>query len=300
LQDAFTIKTGGTTARQSNAALRIWNEANHGYGLLFENTDGSTFYSDGAWIQMHGYVPYGSDIFNSTTNFYRDSGIGHEARITGENYLQFPAYYHCSDFNEYLSGGNTALASTNIAKCYWNWTDSTSGTQTLTTGANEDANTYITLDTTTTGSRTSIIKYGRTLGTGTQQSVEFRFRLSSLTNTIVKMGLTDGTNYVWFRFDNTNASFFCDAYDGTLTSNNSSFAADTTAWHKIRLIIYSATVMKAWYDDNSFTPPATHIPFASHLKPYVYIDNKAANESKKLYLDYVKIWSGRNDASAVS
>ena len=298
-QNALTLKTAGSEARGSVAALRIWNDSDTGSGILFQNTDVSTYYSTDAWIKMLGYVPRGSNIFESTTNNNRDYGISHEARITGEKYLQFPAYYHCSDFDEYLSGGSTALASTVVAKSFWVG-GGTAGTQTLTTGTNEDANTYITLDTTTTASRTSTLTYGRTLGTGTQQEVEFRLRLSSTTNTVVNIGMTDGTNYVYFKFDSSAANFTIDAYDGTLTSANSGFAPDTTAWHTFRLIVYSATVMKAWFDDALCTLPATHIPYSSHLKPYVFISNKAANESKKLYLDFVKIWTGRDDASDVA
>ena len=293
LYNALYIQTDGSANRSAYAGLLIENYADKGYGLYIKNDADAI----GSLIRLAANIQKGSNILEIEDTSWAAT---HEARITNENYIQFPAFYHCSDFDENISG-NTALSSSVIAKAYWTGSG-INGTQTLILGTNEDKNTYLLISTTATASSTSQILFGRAIGFD-QPEIEFRMRFSNLTNCVYHFGFyVDATHYIYFKFDSAvhATNLYLDSNDGVNSASvNLNYELNTTAWHTFRLKLYPSNIAKVWIDDVEFSTGTQYIDI-NPKKPYVYADNKAVAEEKIIYLDYVKIWKGRDNTSDVS
>lgn len=280
LNFGLIVTTSGSAARTSTyAGIKIANGSSSGDALRITTT-------------------------NNNANVLRidksSATAVHDSRISNEGYLEFPAYYHCSDFDEYISG-DTVLASSVIAKSFWVG-GGTAGTQTLITGTNQDTNSYINLSTTSTANRTSTLTFGRFLKQA-QVCVEFRFRVSNITNTKIQFGLfADATHYALFTFDTAVSStlIYFATNDGFSSASISTGATmDADAWHTLRLQLYTSNAYNLFLDDAAVTA-GSQFTNIGPSKPYVYIDNKAASEEKIAYLDYIKMWTGRDNTSDVS
>lgn len=291
LQHAISITTEGTTERQALSCLYINNQSDHGKGIHIVNDTGNINEDPSLYIEPNS--TRGNSLEISAV------GYGQINKITNNGFIQFPAYHHRSEFDETLSG-DTALASTVIAKAYWVGSG-TSGTQTL-INSNSQAS-YIQLATTTTGSRTSILNFNRRVCRVTLSStVEFRFQLSNITNTAMKLGFYyDASNYVYFLFDtDISASNIYAArnYGGageTRTDTNQNLNAST--WYHFKILFSSNGHAYFYMNGSLISDISTNLPIGSNLYPYVYIDNKDQAENKILSIDSIEIWNQKNNAS---
>jgi len=292
LQNGIYVKTDGFTDRELKAGIYLENFSDKGYGEYLKNDADSI----GDLVRWASNTQKGRNLLLIEDTDWAGT---HEARITNENYIQFPAYYHCSDFDENLAG-DTALASTVIAKAYWDGSG-TNGTQILKEGTNQDKNTYVAISTTATANSTSILQSGRYIGFD-QICIEVRVRFSSKTNTAVKIGFQrDASNYSYFLFDTAvdAAKIYFNSSDGASSASvDTGLVMITNAWRTFRIILYPGAV-RAFIDDY-LIPQGIQYVTANSTKAYIYIDNKAAAEEKIAYVDYVKIWKGRNNTEAVS
>jgi len=293
LNDGIDMTISGSTARSSNYGILLTNNAVNGSSLKIAHGDDN----DADMVVLSPNAKKNNAIVVSDTSLTAT----HEARITNEGYLQFPAYFHCSDFDEYLAS-DTVLASSVIAKSYWVG-GGTSGTQTLITGNAQDQNTYIALSTTSTANRSSSLTFGRFIDPLNQSCLEFRFRISSKTNTTFQMGFyADATHYFLLEFDSATDPdhLFVKSNNGSSSgSTDTAISVSTIGWHTFRVSLYASNGFKAYFDD-SLLSAGTQYTGIGHAKPYVYVDNNDQAEEKTLYLDYVKIWSGRDNTSVLS
>lgn len=289
--DGLRVEMSGTKST-STAGLRVNMASTLGQGLTIVRTNGNT--GDG--------ILFSPDGSTKLANILRISNPGsgltatlHESRITEQAYIQFPAYHHCSDFDEALGGASLALASSVIAKAYWVG-GGTSGTQTLVADSTADQNTYINLSTTATGSRSSSIIFSRFIPID-QRSVEFRIFVSSKTNTNQSFGFYDGSaNYAWFNFDTAvNAdNIYAECYNGTLTRTDTGVDITTGTWVTFRIIQFAGPFTYFYINDTLVATIQTNTD-TNPMKPYIFVNNKASAEEKIIYVDYVKVWKGRND-----
>ena len=289
LQDVVKIETSGSSLRSSAAALNIDNSSIKGIGINIKKGDGNT----DALINIDNQSQEIGDLFVLKDNSFTAT---EESRITNENYIQFPAYYHCSDFDENISS-NTSLSSTVISNAYWNGSG-TNGTQILQSGVDVDEATACLLETTSTSNSTSTLTFGRYIAIENQACVEFRVQFKDSTNQKTILGfLKDATHLAYFETD-TDA-------DGTrkiyASHNNGSTTTtvDTGSTYNESLFIYFKIQQVGskfyYFKDNILIHTATsNIPTSVHMKPYLYLDNKSASQNNQLVLDYVKIWSGRD------
>jgi hypothetical protein len=264
----------------------------------------STTKSGGATGDGLTFTPEGA---SKVSNIFRRVNIGsgwsatlHEARITDEGYIQFPQYHHRSDFDEYLSGGSTALTSTVIAKAYW--AGSGTGTQVLYTGLNEDKNTYIKLATNGDNGSTSAITFGRYIALE-QACVEFRTSSSehtngdNTTNTYTQIGLygPDNGYYAWFNFDTSvdSTNIYAECYNGTLTRTDTGRDIDLNWWHSFRIHLY-VNYAYFYIDDVLCATIEANVPSSDYLKPYACVGAREA-ATKELYIDFANVWKGRTD-----
>jgi len=292
LEHWLEIVTSGNTARSTKSWLYINNQAVYWSGLNLVNG------TDSLWPLIS--LTSNNQEANLIEILDTSLTATHPARITNRNYIQFPAYYHCSDFDE-LASGDVALSSSVVAKSYWvGWW--TSGTQTLVGWSNEDENTYIKLSTTSTASRTSTLTFGRFIAQENQWSFECRMIFNDITNTNSRWGFyLDASNYVTFSFDtDLHASRLYigakSGWTGSDTQLTQTISAST--WYLFRISIIGS-VATFYLNDVAIGTLTGNIP-SSHCKPYFYISNKAASEEKILYIDYEKHWTGRDDTSSVS
>jgi hypothetical protein len=294
-ENPLRVFINGNVITNTKSAISVYNDSVSGKTLSLTNTDTNT----------QPLIDLTQTAKNSASNYLlkiNPPGFTpiHESRITHDSYLQFPAYYHCSDFDEYISG-STALSSSVIAKAYWIG-GGTDGTQTLETGATEDESTYIKLSTTSTASRSSTIIFGRSLNPqSTRADIEFRIRVSSITNTTVKMGLyRDATHYAYFLFDSaTDANnLYIASKDGAgdETTVNTTVDLTTSAWFTFRIKVMATDVY--YYINDTQVGSAYTTQLNDPRTPYFYIDNNDQAEEKILYVDYVKIWQGRDNTQS--
>jgi hypothetical protein len=291
LQHAIAINTEGTTERQALAGLYINNQSDHGKGIYIKSDTDNVNTDSAIYIEPNA----------SKGNILETTAVqsGQISNISNYGFIQFPAYHHLSEFDEALSG-DTALASTVIAKAYWVGSG-TSGTQTL-IASNSQAS-YIQLATTTTGSRTSILNFNRRCcRIGLSSAVEFRFQLSNITNTTLKLGLYyDATHYVYFLFDTAiDAANIYAARDNaageTRTDTNQNLSAST--WYHFKIALDSSTTSAFFYINESLVATVTtNFPTGSNLTPYAYVDNKDQNENKILSIDSIEIWNQKNNTA---
>lgn len=292
LENGVKVATSGSTSRSSKAAMFIDNSSTNGYGIYVKNGSSAT------GTALHLESANQTDDSNLAT-FITPLANHRQARVTVDAYAQFPAYHHCSDFDETISG-STVLASTVIAKAYWVG-GGTSGTQTLISASpiSDDLNSYIQLATTATGSRSSTLQFGRYVRITATGALEWRFLAGAITNTKINMGFfTDASNYIFLTFDTAlnAAKFYIEtkaAGTGTQTQTGSSI--DTISWRTAR-IHYMTSKVFFYLDDSLLGSITTNIPTTNaYGYPYFYVDNKSASQNNTLNLDYVKIWTGRMD-----
>jgi hypothetical protein len=287
----YILATGSNAARDGKGCLNAYNDAAYGHAAVFKNGEDSF----GDLTVFKPNLKNGNAIrIDKGTSESGSWSEGKESRITNNGYLQFPAYFHCSDFDEVIPAGG-ALASTVIAKAYWTG-GGTNGTQTL----NDDANgnyTEIQLSTTDTASRTSTLLFNRDIS-NTYRTLEVRAMIASATNTRILMGWTYSTDteYLHFKFDTAASAtlIYAETNDGTSVSASTGQSVSTGMWHTYRIVQVSNTFAYFYIDDVLVQTLTTHLSVRG-MKPYFYIDNKNASELKRLYIDYVKVWMGRTD-----
>jgi len=284
--------SGSNANRNGKACLYAFNDASYGHSAYFKNGDNS----------FGDITVFQPNLKNASVIRINKGSAGggswsdaKESRVTNMGFLQFPAYYHYSEFDELVPAGGGALSSSIIAKAYWTG-GGTSGTQIF----NDDSNgnyTELELSTTDTASRTSSIIFNRSIGNA-HRELEFRIQVASNTNTRLTMGWTynNEAEYIRFIFDTAkNASLiYAEVNDGTEVSESTGVSVATGSFHTFRIVQLSNTFVYFYIDDVLVKTISTHIPTRG-MKPYFYIDNKAASELKRLYIDYVKIWMGRLD-----
>jgi len=287
LEDAVTIESDGGTARSDYAALRINVNSTFGYGLRIVN-DNDAY---GTLIRLATHSKKAKNLIEIDETSWT---AVHSARITNENYLQFPAYYHCSDFDENTGESSIDLTSSVIAKAYWIG-GGTSGTQKLWYDANGN-HTEIRLSTTDTTSRSSSLTFCNPVA-ASERCIEFRVRMWRKTNTYMHIGFYDGsTNYAWFSFDTAidANNIYAECYAGSLTRVDTGKDM-TDYWRTFRIIQYPGPYTYFFMDDQLVATITTNTS-TSAMKPYAIIGN-TADEEKKLFIDYIKIWSGRVDTA---
>lgn len=289
LQNGIHVATSGSVARSALAAVYIDNSSTYGMGMYAKHGSNSV-----------------DDLIHLKSNLKRAELLAieatswtavHAARITNTNYIQFPAYYHCSEFDEQI-GGSTAISASVIANAHWTGSG-TNGTQTLEEGSVQDENTYVKLSTTATANSDSVMTFGRLIPTENQVGIEGRYRITSKTNTAVLIGLSGGGHKIQFRFDtDTDAdNIYAEATNaGGTTTTDTEINSTTSIWHTYRIQVISTTAY-FYIDDALRVTMTTNIPNTTHMNPFFSVDNKAAAEEKIMYLDYYKIWTGRDDTS---
>ena len=288
LEDAVTITTGGSTARSGLAGLKINLNSDNGNGIIMKRNS--------AAIGDMQYAVVGTvkkANFLTITNEGSGWSAMNDARITNEGYIQFPAYYHRSDFDETAA----ALASTVIANAYWVG-GGTSGTKTIVDDARGN-NTCILLSTTNTASRSSTIIFRKYIAID-ERCVEFRARITDKTNTAIHMGFYDGSaNYSWFNFDTAIDAnkIYAECYAGSsVTRTDTGVTMSTTQWNTYRIMQYQGSYTY-FYINDVLVATITNNTSSSGMKPYAYIDNKSSAEEKLLYIDVINFWKGRNKTS---
>lgn len=295
LQHAISITTEGTTERQALAGLYIDNQSDHGRGIYIKSDTGNINTDSVIYIEPN----------TSRGNVLELTAVqsGQINQISNYGFIQFPAYHHVSEFDEALSG-DTALASTVIAKAYWIGSG-TSGTQTLI--ASDSQASYIQLATTTTGSRSSILNFNRKVcRIGLNSTVEFRFYIDNVTNTTIKLGLYyDATHYVYFLFntaiDANNVYAARRNVDAeTRTDTNYDLSANST-WRHFKIALDMSTASALFYINESLVATVTtNFPIGADLTPYAYIDNKDQAENKILSIDSIEIWNQKNNLAGLT
>ena len=287
INNALYIETDGSSSvdREDVAAIFIENLSYYGDGIHIANAD------DGAesWDSRGNLIFLGNRYNSGHYNkiHFEDTSWSaiDEARITNENFLQFPAYYHCSEFDERISG-YVSLASTVIANAYWEG-GGTNGTQELQAGSNKDRKTYVLLETTFTANSTSTLTFGRQV-TKSIACVEFRALMDDNTNTEIKAGFDN----VYFTFDTDRDAANIYITDGTRYVDTG-VNINIGFYKRFRIFIYPSDVCRAYIDDY-LVYNGSGLDFSTSSKrPYFYVDNKSSEENKELFIDYVKIWSGR-------
>lgn len=205
--------------------------------------------------------------------------------------LNTELWQFCDDFDE----GAAVLASCLHSKAFWTG-GGTSGTQAIVAGVNG----IMQLDTTATGSRSSTLTFtNANFNTNYAPGLEFRLKQDNITNTKIDFGwYVDGNDKLLFRFDTD-----VDAANIYLVSENNNggeVTTDTTVdlvagtYITCKIQINADETFAAYI--NGVRVAAAHAGTIRQLatfKPYFYTDNKAAAESKKLDIDYVKIWQNR-------
>lgn len=198
--------------------------------------------------------------------------------------------YYMEDFHE----GANALASTTIAKDYWTG-GGTSGTQAVIAGING----IIELDTTTTGSRTSTLTFtNANFQTNSNPTLETLLQLSNITNTKCEFGWYASSNdYLLFRFDTAvdagNLYSVSKNNGGTEVVVKTGLTLTAAKNYKFRIEMYSNETFKMFINDILVDNTGMSIKELATFKPYFYVDNKSAAESKKLDIDYVYISQDR-------
>jgi len=292
VDDGLLIETSGSTARSAFAGLKISQASTYGFGINI--TKGSGALDAGIYVMPYGSSKYGNLFLKGNPGSGWVATL-REARITDEGYIQFPQYHHRSDFDE---GTGAALASTVIANAYWTG-GGTGGTQTLLAGTNEDQSSCVKLSTTNTANRSSSIAFKRVFGVQ-QRCVEFRVAFNSHTNTSWHVGFYSGTYYSWFNFDTAvdSTKVYAECYAGSLTrvDTGRQYPTDTTGngstWLTLRIQEYFNDTN--FYIDDVLVAHITTNTYYNPMYPYCYINNKAASEEKKMFVDYCMIWKGRD------
>lgn len=300
IEDASTAEIGfqwrgptsgtNTASRQDVGAFYHLNQnCQHGDGFVSRN-------SQSDWDGKHFVV-----IPNTSKNvaaFYLEhsswTGVPYKSQITTEGYLDFPQYYHCSDFDE----NPAVLASTTIAKAFWEG-GGTSGTQEIRTeGADGFDNdfTYIRLSTTSTASRSSSLKFYRSVDLANLSRWEAFLRTSTgITTTEQRWGwYYDANNYAYFYFDtSTHATKLYFRYNsgsgatdidlGVSMPTSGNFYKYTIQCYAGKIYVYVEDILKA-------TITAT---LPQYGKSYFYVDNKSTAVERTIDVEYAKHWSGR-------
>ena len=281
-----TVNIVTIASQGSNYGLKLEPSGASG-GLHIANVAAST----GAMIRLDP-ASVNADLVTAdedTTN-----GIK-QARVNALKYIQFPAYYHCSDFDENIVG-NTEISASVIAKAYWS--TSGAGTKQMIPGGNEDKNHYVRLATTTTSGRMSQIMFGRYMPY-LHTAIEARMIMTPITSATVYFGMRyDNDNFIRFKFDSAKdaTKLYREAKNaGTVTSAQTLQNMANQTWITLRIQNLSNSKVQFFVNDVDAGEITTNIPTGASLKPYVYVDNKTSAADKWLMVDYVKIWANRND-----
>lgn len=275
----------GSTDRTSYAILRMDNDSDTGAMILADVGSANS----GEIIKVTGNNTNRRDILVIPQLSWTGSK---ECRITSEGYIQFPPYYHISDFDEGVAD-TTALSASIIANQYWTGSG-TNGTQTFDVNGSYDSNTPLLIQTGALANSTSQILFKRATDTNVGQCVmEFRFDVTNITNTRFEFGTyTSATSYAILLFDTAvhASNWYFATYTGGAESRTvlSQFPSANT-WVTLRIVFRGSSSALIYIDDTLILTYSTAgVPLTK--QPYVYINNKAAAENKKIYLDYVKMW----------
>lgn len=289
--------SGTNTANRDGvgAFYHLNNNCDHGDGFVSENT-----YS--GWDGSH-YVVRPDTSKNIAAFLLEPSSwttVAFESRVTTEGYLDFPALYHCSEFDE----NPNSLSSTLIAKAYWEG-GGTNGTQVITdplggdfpSGAPNSA-TLIRLSTTSTSGSDSWLKFYRSVQIADQSRWQTLLRTgTSKTDTEQRWGwYHDSGNYAYFHFDtakDANKLYFTyRVASGSEVSVDLGYNLPTDGdLHKYTIQCYSGNAYIFIDDVLQATVSATMPQYGNS---YFYVDNKSAANERVLDIEYAKHWSGRD------
>jgi hypothetical protein len=197
--------------------------------------------------------------------------------------------------DDFMEAANL-LASTKYSVAYWTGAG-TSGTQTIVAGLCGEMQ----LATTGTANRTSTLTFTTAnFDTDYASVMETRVKTSNITNSKINFGWYDssGADYLMFESDTTD-----DANHIAVITNKASAGEVRTdtevhlvaaTYRKFRLEIDADEGYRAYIDGALVKRgAATALTHLATLKPYFYVDNKAATEAKILSIDYVKVWQNR-------
>lgn len=225
------------------------------------------------------------DLFSAGYQLDNDGRANYSAPL--EDRIEFPAYLTwCDDFIEQAGSLGASIFSGA------HWYGEGVGTQDIVADAH---NGIIRLATTATASRSSSIKtIQKFLDTAYDIEIEWRMKVSSLSNCTVYAGLYKDTNdYFYFEFDSaTSASliYVTSKFNSGAeisTSTGETLTAATYKTFKMRVISGAVTMFI-----NGVQVGTNHtggIASSAAHRIFFYVDNKAAAENKNLDVDYVRV-----------
>lgn len=281
---------GNSASRQGVPAFYHYNhDCDHGDGFTSRNTDAD-------WDGKHFHVR--PNTAKNIPAFMLDasnwSGVQHQSQITTEGFIDFPAFFHSSDFEELPA----ALASSVIANAHW-LGGGTSGTQIIRAeGADGFPNdiTYVRLSTTATGSRSSSMIFRRAVQLATPSRWDALLRVAtSITTVEMRWGwYYDANNYAYFFFDtDQHATKLYFAYNSgsgeTLVDLN--VAIPTSGFFNRYSISIYAGKMYVYYEDVLKATITATVP--NYGYSYFYVENKASAVERTIDVDYARHWAGR-------
>lgn len=279
-----------TASRQDIPAFYHFNKnCEHGDGFVSKNT----------------YATWDGNHFRVTPNAAKNvqallidpsswSAQPYKSRITAEGLIDFPAFYHYSEFDE----NPAALASSVIANAYW-LGGGTSGTQIIRAegvdGFPLDL-TYLRLSTTPTASRSSSATHRRAVQLGALSRWDALIRVpTTITTLTLKWGwYYDSTHYAYFLFDTSQHAtkvYFAYRNGGSETLVDLNLSLPTDGYfHRFSIQIYSGTMLVFYEDILKATISASSPQYGYS---YFYVDNKSTAIEHTLDVEYEKHWSGR-------
>lgn len=265
----------------------------HGDGFTSKNTDST-------WDGKHfNVIPNtAKNIAAFFLKFSAWTGTPYNSQITTEGFIDFPQYSHVSEFDE----NPAVLASTLIAKAYWQG-GGTSGTQEIRAeGADgfDDDFTYIRLSTTATASRSSELKFHRSVDIANLSRWEAILRVSTdILTTEQKWGWHyDSTHFALFRFDTALHATklylsYCNGGSVTDVDLNTPMPTDGS-FHRYKLQAYAGSLY-VYYDDALVATISMSLP--SYGKSYFYVDNKSSAVERTIDVEVAKHWYGRKQST---
>ena len=209
-----------------------------------------------------------------------------------EEAIDFPGdsvYY--DDFLEQAQ----ALASTTVSNAHLVGSG-TNGTQAVTASTGG----VLRLDTSNVGSSTSVVAFREAVFDTLKAPVlEFRIKTDDITNTEIKAGFrVDANDYVYFNFNTATSA--ANIYLATNNNGAGEIATDTgidltaSTYLKFKIAIAGNAALAVFIDDVQVATAHTGgIRSLATFVPYFYVDNKAAAESKKMDIDYIRVLQQR-------
>ena len=197
-------------------------------------------------------------------------------------------------FDDFMES-NAILASTFYSKTHWTGAG-TAGTQAIVAGVGG----FMRLDTTAAASSTSTLSFtSSNFDVLYAPKIEFSLKTSNITNTKINAGFYASANdYVMFEFDtadNANNIYLVSKNNGgSEISTDTGVDLAANSFKKFKIELSNNGSISAYINDSLVATNHTgNVNIINTIRPYFYVDNKAAAESKKLDIDYVRIIQNR-------